>query len=146
MQKMNQAPATTTRDPFQTLWSRLFGDTLQEFYGPQEAQLAPRMNVAEHEGAYEISFELPGLAEENIQVHMQDHVLSVTAERKDERETQGKRWHRVEHRYGQFTRSISLPQDASANGIEAVYKQGVLTVKVQKAPESRPTRVQVKTG
>jgi len=146
MQKINQTPVTVSRDPFQTLWSRLFGDTLQEFYGPQEAQLAPRMNVAEHEGAYEISFELPGLNEADIQVHMQDHVLSVTAERKDDRESQGKRWHRVEHRYGQFTRSISLPQDASAQGIEAVYKQGVLTVKVHKAPESRPTRVQVKTG
>jgi HSP20 family protein len=146
MQKTNQAPATISRDPFQTLWSRLFGDTLQEFYGTQEAQLAPRMNVAEHDGAYEISFELPGLHEEDIQVHMQDHVLTVTAERKDERESQGKRWHRVEHRYGQFTRSISLPQDASPQGIEAVYKQGVLCVKVQKAPESRPTRVQVKTA
>ena len=70
----------------------------------------------------------------------------VTAERKDNRESAGKRWHRVEHRYGQFARTISLPNDAAAAGIDAVYKQGVLTITVPKALESRPTKIAVKTA
>lgn len=134
------------RDPFQNLFGRLFGDTMPEFYGTAEANAAPRTNISENEHAYELAFELPGLAEQDIQVHVQDHVLTVTGERKDERETKGKRWHRVEHRYGQFSRTISLPQDASAKGVEAVYKQGVLTVTVPKQPESRPTKVQIKSN
>lgn len=148
MPKTTSNPSLTPllRDPFQSLFGRLFGDTMPEFYGTPEANAAPRTNISETDHGYELSFELPGLDEKDIQVHVQDHVLTVSGERKDDRESQGKRWHRVEHRYGQFSRTISLPQDASANGVEAVYKHGVLTVKVPKQPESRPTKVQIKTS
>lgn len=142
MTKTNGAPQA--RDPFQTLFGRLFGDTLQEFYGTPEANLAPRTNISENDQAYELAFEMPGLDEKDIQVNMQDHMLTVTAERKEDHEAKGKRWHRIEHRYGQFTRTIALPHDASGEGIEAVYRHGVLTVTVPKAPESRPTKIQVR--
>lgn len=147
MQKTTTNPtsAPIARDPFQTLLSRFFGESLPDLYGATEANQPPRTNIAETEAAYELAFELPGLDEKDIQVNLQDHVLTVTAERRDERDTQGKRWHRVEHRYGQFSRTIALPHDAAANGIEAVYRHGVLQVTVPKAPESRPTRIQVRT-
>lgn len=147
-----QKPTTQTptvpqaRDPFQTLFNRLFGDAAPDVYAAQEANLTPRTNISETEHAYELQFELPGFEDKDLHVHMHDHVLTITAERKDERETQGKRWHRVEHRYGTFTRTIALPQDATSNGIEAVYQKGVLAVTVPKAPESRPTRIQVRTA
>lgn len=144
MQKNNQATLPQPRDPFQTLWSRLFGDTLPEFYGTTESNPAPRTNISETDTAYELAFELPGLEDKDIHVHMQDQTLTVTAERQDQREAQGKRWHRVEHRYGRFSRTISLPHDAANTGIEAVYQKGVLTVTVPKAPESRPTKIQVR--
>lgn len=144
MQKNNQATLPQPRDPFQTLFSRLFGDSLPDLYGSTENTGTPRTNISENDTGYELSFELPGLEEKDIHVHMQDHTLTITAERKDERETSGKRWHRIEHRYGQFARTISLPQDAANTGIEAVYQKGVLTVTVPKAPESRPTKIQVR--
>lgn len=149
MQKTQSNASSLTpllRDPFQSLFGRLFGDTLQEFYGAPETNAAPRTNIAENDRAYELSFELPGIEEKDIQVHVQDHVLTVTGERKDDRESQGKRCHRVEHRYGQFSRTISLPQDTAKDGVEAVYKSGVLTVTVPKQPESRPTKVQIKSS
>ncbi|MBL8724277.1 MAG: Hsp20/alpha crystallin family protein [Planctomycetes bacterium] len=148
MTKTLQNPTSPqTRDPFQTLFGRLFGEMLPDLYGGSEnAPAAPRTNISESERAYELSFELPGVAESDIQVDLHDHVLTVRAERKDDRETQGKRWHRVEHRYGQYTRAISLPQDAAANGIEAVFRSGVLTVTVPKQPEAQPTRIQVRTA
>jgi HSP20 family protein len=147
MQKTNGTNLPQTRDPFQNLFQRLFGDAMPEFYGAVEAAGgAPRTNISETENAYELSFELPGVDEKDIHVDLQDQTLTIRAERKDQRETNGKRWHRVEHRYGQFTRTISLPHDASAEGIEAVHQKGVLTVKVPKAPESRPTRIQVRGG
>ena len=145
MQKQAQANTLPEpRDPFQTLFGRLFGDSLAEFYGTPQSTAAPRTNIAETETAYELSFELPGLEEKDIHVDVHDQTLKVTAERKDEREVSGKRWHRIEHRYGQFTRTISLPHDAASGGIEAVYRQGVLSVTVPKAPESRPTKIQVR--
>jgi HSP20 family protein len=147
MQKSEAVTRTApqTRDPFQTLFNRLFGDMAPELYGGGEQSLAPRTNIAEHDGAYELSFELPGHDEKDIQVDLHDHVLTVTAERKDTRDEHGKRWHRVEHRYGRFQRAISLPHDATANGIEAVYRQGVLNITVPKAPESRPQKITVKS-
>ena len=146
MQKTNQTTLPQTRDPFQNLFQRLFGDTLPEFYGLAETNGLPRANISETETSYELSFELPGIEEKDIQVHMQDQVLTVTAERKDHRENEGKRWHRVEHRYGQFSRTISLPHDASNKGIEAVYRKGVLNVTVPKAPESRPAKIEVRSA
>ncbi|MFY9341456.1 MAG: Hsp20/alpha crystallin family protein [Planctomycetota bacterium] len=146
MQKSNQATLPQLRDPFQTLFSRLFGDTLTEFYNTNEAVPAPRTDISETDAGYELSFELPGVDEKDITVNMQEHMLTVTAERKDQREASGKRWHRVEQRYGQFTRTIALPHDAANSGIEAVYQKGVLLVKVPKAPESRPTKIQVRAN
>ena len=134
--------ATATRDPFQALFSHLFGNT------PELASnhLSPRANISETDQAYELSFELPGLEEKDVHVHLHDHVLTVSAERKEDTETQGKRWHRREHRYGQFSRTIQLPQDAANQGVQAVYRQGVLLVTVPKAPESRPTKIEVRTA
>ena len=142
----NQATLTPTRptdDPFQNLFGRLFGD-LREFYGTADTAPLPRTDISETDEAYELAFELPGLEEKDIHVHLQDHVLTLTAERREDREKQGKRWHRIEHRYGQFSRTIALPRDAAADGVQAVYQQGVLTVTVPKVPESRPTKIEVR--
>jgi HSP20 family protein len=145
MQKINQATLPQPRDPFQSLFQRLFGDTVPELYAV-ETNGMPRTNISETDTAYELSFELPGVEEKDIQVHMQDQTLMVTADRRNHKETEGKRWHRVEHRYGQFSRTISLPHDATNKGIEAVYRQGVLTVTVPKAPESRPAKIEVRSA
>ncbi|MCA8964099.1 MAG: Hsp20/alpha crystallin family protein [Planctomycetes bacterium] len=134
------------RDPFDNLFGRLFGDALQDFYGTPEQAHALRTNIAENDQGYELSFELPGLDEKAIDVQMHDHTLTVTAERTDDRQTEGKRWHRVEHRYGQLSRSIVLPKDAAQSGIEAVYKHGVLTITVPKAPEARPNKISVRSN
>lgn len=145
MLKTQNTPAVpVTRDPFQSLVHRLFGDMLPELGVATESNRAPLANISETEKAYELAFELPGLAETDIQVSVQEQTLTVTAERKDDREQNGRKWHRVEHRYGRFVRAISLPKDASGDNIDAVYKNGVLTVTVPKAPEARPTRIQVR--
>ena len=147
---MTKTQLPQTRDPFQSLFQRVFGDSLAEFYGADRAlgASAPLTNIGETETAYELSFELPGVEEKDIHVELHDKTLTVTAERRDEREGEGKdkRWHRVEHRYGHYTRAISLPQDATADGIEAVYKKGVLTVTVPKVPESQPARIKVRSA
>ena len=79
----NLTPVREVRDPFQTLFQRFFGDAMPEFYGTPEAPPIPRVDVSETDHAYELAFELPGLEEKDINVNLQDHVLSVTAERRD---------------------------------------------------------------
>ena len=143
MSKIPSAPVT--RDPFQTLFHRLFQDMWSD-HPAAEVNLAPLANISETTDAYELAFELPGLEEKDISVHVEDQTLTVTAERKDDRDTEaeGRKWHRVEHRYGRFVRAISLPRDCKGDGIDAVYRQGVLTVTVPKAPEAQKRRIEVR--
>ena len=144
MQKPNST-LPQLRDPFQSLFQHLFRDALPEFYGQAEDRTAPRTNIAETATAYELSVELPGFEEKDIRVHMHDNVLTVTAERRQETESKDKRWHRVEHRYGTYSRSISLPNDTDQKAIDAHYKNGVLTITVPKQPETQPTRINVRS-
>lgn len=146
MQPTTNPTAPRSRDAFQTLFDRFFGETVPGLLQGADATLLPRTNIAETDHAYVMSFELPGMQEQDIHVNLQDRMLTVMAERRDDRDTKGTTWHRVEHRYGQQSRTIQLPQDAAANGVDAIYKNGVLTVTVPKAPESRPTKVPVKSA
>ena len=146
MQK-TQGNLPQTRDPFQHLFHRLFGDSLAEFYGSDRAGTqSPLTNIAETDRAYELSFELPGIEEKDIDVQLHDKTLTITAERKEQAENKEKRWHRVEHRYGKYTRAIALPQDAANSGIEAVFQKGVLTVSVPKQVEARPAKIAVRSA
>ena len=130
----------TQRDPFLNLFDSFFRPEI--FAGDHE----PRTNIAETDQAYELSFELPGLDEKDIQVQLHDRQLTVTAERREEQQSDGKTWHRVEHRYGKLSRTVLLPEPARSDAVEASYKHGVLSVTVQKSPEQLPTKVQVKKG
>jgi HSP20 family protein len=130
----------TQHDPFLNLFDSFF---LPEHFA---AEVEPRTNIAETDQAYELSFELPGLDEKDIQVQVHDRQLTVTAERRAEQKSEGKTWHRVEHRYGKLSRTVLLPEAARSDAVDASYKQGVLNVTVQKSPERLPTKVQVKKG
>ncbi|MFK7742058.1 MAG: Hsp20/alpha crystallin family protein [Planctomycetota bacterium] len=157
----------TARDPFQHLVGRLFGDALTEFYGRDDADEVgtPRTNISENATSYELAFELPGIAaEQDIDVQLHDGTLTVTAERPDQRKLDPptpqqpadgdapsddqkpteRKWHRVEHRYGRYSRAISLPKDTAHSGIDAIYEAGVLTVTVPKQPEAQPSRIAVR--
>ena len=108
---------------------------------------APRTNILETADRYELAFELPGVAEADIQVQLHERTLTVTASRADARDEAAAddvRWHRVEHRYGELSRAVSLPQDAADAGVDAVYKNGVLTVTVPKEPEEQPAQITVR--
>ena len=123
-------------------FDRLFDATLPGFgFGasPQEAQsFAPRVDVTESDEAYTVRADLPGLDEKDIQVSLEEGVLSIQGKvesEKDENE-RGVRW--VERARGSFQRAIELPADIDAGKVTASYKQGVLTVTVPKLPEAKP--------
>jgi len=100
--------------------------------------LSTRVNVAESDSAYEIEAELPGLDEKDIEVKVADGVLTLSGERKEEKEEKEKDYHLVERSYGSFRRSFALPDDAMEDKIEAKFSKGVLTITVPKREPGKP--------
>src|ERR1700674_4474530 len=104
---------------------------------------APAVDIAEHEKAYEITVELPGMDESNIDVKFSDGTLTIKGEKKDEREEKQKDYHLSERRYGSFQRSFGVPDGVDADKIEAHFKNGVLTVTLPKRPEAQKSEKKI---
>jgi len=97
----------------------------------------PAVDVAEHEKAYEVTAELPGLDEKNIDVQVSNGVLTIKGEKTEEKEDKRKDFHLSERRYGSFRRSFRLPDGVDADKIEAKFEKGVLTVTLPKTAEAQ---------
>ncbi len=103
----------------------------------------PTVDVSESELAYEVKAELPGINKEDIKVSMQDNVLTLKGERKEETEAKKKNVQILERYYGKFQRSFRLPAEVKSAEIKATYKDGVLTVEIPKAEEAKPKEIEV---
>ena len=103
---------------------------------------SPAVDIRENDAEFQIDLELPAVPPSDVKVTVKDGVLVVAGERKYEKETKGK-VHRVERRYGRFTRSFRLPETADEGHIEATAKDGVLSLKVAKRAEVQPRAIEV---
>ena len=110
------------------------------------AEWMPLVDVAEDDKEYIITAELPEVKKEDVKVTMENGVLTITGERKFEKEENNKRWHRVERCYGSFARSFALPDDGDAAKVNAEFKDGMLTVHVAKSEAARPKQIEVKVS
>jgi HSP20 family protein len=108
----------------------------------------PAVDIAEKEKEYEITAELPGMDESNIDVKFADGVLTIKGEKKEEKEEKKKDYYLSERRYGSFQRSFPVPESVDANKIEAKVVNGVLTVRLPKSPEAQKNekRIAIKKG
>jgi HSP20 family protein len=110
-----------------------------------EARLwAPAIDISERKDAYIVTAELPGIRPEDLEVSLEDGVLTIKGERKFSQESSDQQWHRVERRYGAFRRTITLPTQTNADEIEASFENGLLEVVVPKAEEARPRKIQIR--
>ena len=107
---------------------------------------APALDISERKDAYLVTVELPGLKPEDLDITMEDGLLTIQGERQFTSESSEQQFHRVERRYGAFRRSITLPAHVMAEGIEASFEDGVLQILVPKAEEATPKRIQVRPG
>jgi len=105
----------------------------------------PTVDISEQDDAYEVKADLPGVAKDDIKLKIANNVLSLTGERKSEREDgkQGDTYHRFERSYGSFTRSFSLPSAVDEGKVTANFKDGVLTVKLPKSKSAMPKAIKV---
>jgi len=108
------------------------------------AEWAPLVDISETNNEYLIKAELPEVKKEDVKVSVENGVLTVSGERKFEKEEKGVKYHRVERSYGSFVRSFSLPDDADENKVSAEFKDGILKIHIQKNEKARPRAIEVK--
>jgi HSP20 family protein len=144
----------TRWDPFrefttlQDRMNRLFQDSFTP--GRDEAlstsSFAPAVDVYEDEHKITLKIEVPGIDEKDIDIRVENNVLTVTGERKFEKEEKEENYRRVERHYGSFTRSFTLPTTVDADNITADYDKGVLKVQLAKKAEAKPKQIKVNVG
>lgn len=110
------------------------------------AEWAPAVDITEDDKEYTVKAELPDVKKEDIKVTVQENTLSISGERKSEKEEKGKRYHRIERSYGCFERSFTLPDDADAKKITSEYHDGMLTVHMAKNPTATEKSIEVKVS
>lgn len=99
--------------------------------------VAPAVDVAEKEKEFEITAELPGLDQKDVEVKLSNGILTIKGEKKEEKEQREKDYYLSERRYGSFVRSFRVPEGVSADKIEAHFAKGVLTIKLPKTAEAQ---------
>ncbi len=105
---------------------------------------APAVDLREEDKRYVIEADMPGVKKEDIEINLENNVLSIRGERKFEGEVNKDTYHRIERAYGKFVRSFTLPARVAADRITATHKDGILEVVVPKAEESLPKKIEVK--
>lgn len=112
-------------------WDRIF-DNFEMPFG--DSSFMPSIDVHEDDHAVSISAELPGMKEEDIDISLSQNTLTISGEKKEEFEEKRKSSYRMERRYGSFRRSVALPEGIDEDKIQAIYKNGVLSILVPKQP------------
>ncbi len=115
-------------------------------HGREDITLAdwmPLADITEDEKEYLIKAELPELKKDDVKVSVENSVLTISGERKFEKEEKKKKYHRVERGYGTFIRSFTLPDDADASKVKAEFKNGLLTVHLPKSEHAKPKQIEV---
>src|SRR5438477_1471728 len=143
----------TRWDPFRelaTLQNRV--NTLFQDYNRGQDELTttssfvPAVDVYEDEHKVTLKLEIPGINQEDVDIRLENNTLTVRGERKFNSEEKEENFHRIERRYGSFTRSFTLPNTVNPEDVHAGYNNGVLEIKLGKRAEAKPKQIKVGIG
>ena len=124
--------------------SELFFDRLwPEWRTEIGEEWSPAINFSEKDGKYYITADIPGMNKEDISVTLEDGYLTVSGKKEESKEDKEANYYMKETRYGSFSRSLRLPEDVDEARIEATYKDGVLSVSVDKSEKSSTRKVEI---
>lgn len=157
LEKWNPLRVSRSWDPFRELeemqkrWASLFDRQMLLPDGGKEEQFSltewtPAVDIAEDDKEYTIKAELPGINKEDVKVTVENGVLSISGERKSEKEEKDKKYHRIERTYGSFVRTFTLPEGTAGDKMNAEFKDGVLKLHLPKDEKAKPKTVEVKIG
>ena len=137
-------------DLARTRYHRMFEDAFGNLFSPvirgeevSNRNWLPAVDVAETADALTLYAELPGLSREDVDITLENNVLTVRGERKFEKDVKEESFHRIERAYGAFSRSFTLPTNVKNDGVEATFKDGVLTVRIPKAEEAKSRKIAI---
>src|SRR5208282_2027147 len=147
-------PVLMRWDPFRELnaLQNRVGRLLEEQYGGGREEsltagaFVPPVDIYEDEHSIQLKLEVPGIDEKDLDIKVENNVLTVSGERKFEKEEKEENFHRVERRYGSFSRSFTLPNTVNTEDIQADYDHGVLKVRLAKRAEAKPKQIKVNIG
>jgi HSP20 family protein len=124
--------------------NRLVGDTAGVSPHSDVAGVFPLVNIYEDTDGYTICAELPGLTHKDVEISAKGQSLNISGERKIRFKGENARYHRRERQAGTFNRAIALPSELNMNKIDARMKNGILTIRAQKAEKAKPKAITVK--
>lgn len=139
-------------DPFQELMglqermNQLFRGNFSGYNNEDIASgaWAPAVDIYETPETIQMTFEIPGVNQQDIKVNLENNLLTVTGERRLEHEDRREGYHRVERSYGAFSRSFTLPSTIDPNQVNATFEQGLLRLTLPKRPETQPRAIEIK--
>lgn len=132
VKREEESPFALLRREMDSLFDNFFhGFGMEQFDGGLGG-FSPKVDITENDREFKISAELPGMDEKDIDVSLQNDMLTIRGEKKEEKEEKGKDYYRMERSYGSFSRSIPLPVEVEAAKVEAKFKKGVLSITLPK--------------
>ncbi len=134
-------PLENIREEMEEFISRTFGDGAESW----GVRVVPSLDLSETDSALEVRMDVPGMESKDIDIQVNGNLLTISGERKEEREEKGKTYHRLERRVGSFSRSVTLPCPVQENAVDAQYKNGILTIKLPKTDEAKAHKITVKS-
>ena len=123
------------------LLTRFWGDEEEGWFG---GALTPSVDLSETEDAVEVRMDLPGVKPKEIDIQLNHNVLTVSGERKEEKEEKDRAFHRIERRTGKFSRSFTLPCPVEEGGVVAEHQEGILSITLPKTREAQARKIEVK--
>jgi len=128
------------------LSTRRFSDLLDDFFNEAVTTsntFVPGIDVSETDDQFLVNVELPGMKKDDIDVSIENNRLTISGERKFKEEENGVKFHRVESRYGSFTRTIQLPDNVESDSITANYEDGILNISVDKSEDKVRKKIEI---
>lgn len=126
--------------------SNWLDDIFEDAFEWTEGSFVPELNIYETAKTFEVTVELPGMKKDDFDISLNDNVLTISGERRAThgKKENGRTYHRVESRFGQFSRSLPLPNVADFDKIEAHYENGVLAITIPKLKEKAGRKIKIK--
>lgn len=105
---------------------------------------SPNVDIFENKDQIVLEVELPGMKPEDVDISIENNVLTIHGERKFEKKDEGDNYHRIERSYGAFTRSFTLPPTVSSDNVDATFENGILRLTLAKREEAKPKKIEIK--
>ena len=143
-------PTALTRHPFYANADQLFNEFLGgSLFGRSVGEglrdtWVPAVDVQETEKSFVFTAELPGLGKDDIEISMEENLLTLSGERELSEKEEGETFHRIERSYGKFSRSFNLPSQVDNSQVSASFQDGLLTVEVPKSEQAQPRKIEIK--